>query len=74
MISQADCSFSTRQGNFIEFENIVGEPLREAQKLGVSTPTLTIIYGMLKALQWKIREQKGMITVPLQRPEDLDLS
>ncbi|KAL1988400.1 hypothetical protein VTN96DRAFT_10083 [Rasamsonia emersonii] len=62
------------KGNFIEFENIVGEPLREAQKLGVSTPTLTIIYGMLKALQWKIREQKGMITVPLQRPEDLDLS
>jgi ketopantoate reductase len=49
------------QGNYIEFENIVGEPMREAEKLGVSTPVLKIIYGILKGLQWKTMEAKGLV-------------
>ncbi|KIX07434.1 uncharacterized protein Z518_02087 [Rhinocladiella mackenziei CBS 650.93] len=49
------------KGNYIEFENIVGEPIREAEKLGVPTPTLKIIYGFLKGLQWKTMEAKGLV-------------
>jgi len=49
------------KGNYIEFENIVGEPMREAEKLGVSTPVLKIIYGLLKGLQWKTMEAKGLV-------------
>ncbi|KAK0702213.1 2-dehydropantoate 2-reductase [Lasiosphaeris hirsuta] len=52
------------KGNFIEFENIVGEPLREAERLGVSTPTLKVIYGLLKAVQWQTMEIKGLVQVP----------
>lgn len=47
--------------NYIEFENIVGEPVREAKKLGVPAPTLTIIYGILKALQTKVMEERGLV-------------
>ncbi|KAJ5610608.1 hypothetical protein N7510_007327 [Penicillium lagena] len=50
------------KGNFIEYENIVGEPVREAQKLGVPTPVLSTIYGMLKSLQTMTMESKGMIS------------
>ncbi|KAJ9130768.1 2-dehydropantoate 2-reductase [Pleurostoma richardsiae] len=59
------------KGNFIEFENIVGEPLREAEKFGVPTPTLKIIYGLLKGLQWQTKEAKGLIQVPLKSTPDL---
>ena len=40
-------------------EPIVGEPVREAQKLGVPVPTLTTIYGLLRGLQVKTKETKG---------------
>lgn len=53
-----------RKGNFIEFENIVGEPLREAEELGVPTPTLRIVYGLLRGLQFQTREAKGLVEVP----------
>ncbi|KAK3949831.1 ketopantoate reductase PanE/ApbA-domain-containing protein [Pseudoneurospora amorphoporcata] len=44
------------KGQFIEFENLVGEPLREAQRAGVATPTLKVVYGLLKGLQFKAME------------------
>lgn len=47
------------KGNYIELEPIVGEPVREAQRLGVPVPTLTVIYGFLKGLQTQTRERKG---------------
>lgn len=47
--------------NFIEFETIVGEPMREAQKLNVPCPTLTIVYGLLKGVQTRIMEGKGLL-------------
>ncbi|KAM7210496.1 Ketopantoate reductase PanE/ApbA domain containing protein [Rhypophila decipiens] len=58
------------RGNYIEFENIVGEPLREAERLGVPTPTLRVVYGMLKGIQWKVREANGLVKVPTS-PEGL---
>ena len=43
----------------MEMETIVGEPVREAQRLGVPVPTLQTIYGLLRGLQVKTKEAKG---------------
>lgn len=48
----------------MEMENIVGAPLREAQRLGVPVPTLTFIYSVLKALQAKTKMSRGLIELP----------
>ncbi|KAH6674574.1 6-phosphogluconate dehydrogenase [Halenospora varia] len=56
------------KGNYIEFENIVGEPLREAEAMGVPAPGLKMVYGLLKILQLKIKEKKGLISYP--SPQD----
>ncbi|KAB8214081.1 ketopantoate reductase PanE/ApbA-domain-containing protein [Aspergillus novoparasiticus] len=48
------------KGNLMEVENLVGEPLREGEALGVSMPTLRIIYSLVKGLQVKIMEKKGL--------------
>lgn len=47
------------QGNLFELENIIGEPLREAERQNVSAPFLAIIYRLCKSLQWQIRRQQG---------------
>jgi ketopantoate reductase len=47
-----------------EFENILGEPLREGTARGVSMPTTTFLYHTLKAMQWRVKEQKGLISIP----------
>ncbi|KAH8168709.1 ketopantoate reductase panE/ApbA domain-containing protein [Sarocladium implicatum] len=52
------------KGNFMELEIIVGESVREAQRLGVPAPTLTIIYSLLKTLQAGTKMSKGMIQMP----------
>lgn len=58
------------KGNFTEFENIVGEPLREAEGLGVPTPMLRAVYGLLKGLQFQTKEAKGLVWVPeMSSPE-----
>ncbi|BCR85728.1 ketopantoate reductase family protein [Aspergillus chevalieri] len=49
------------KGNYMEIENIVGEPLREGGRLGVSTPTLKTIYAILKGLQVKVKEEGGLV-------------
>lgn len=41
-------------------ENIVGEPVREAERLGVPAPTLKTIYGLLRGIQLKTKERKGL--------------
>lgn len=56
------------KGNYIEFENILGEPIREAENMGVPTPTLKILYGLCAALQWKTKEAKGLVTLPAGAP------
>lgn len=53
-----------KKGNFTEFENIVGEPLREAEELGVPTPTLKVAYGLLKGLQFQTKVEKNLVEVP----------
>ncbi|KAL4872374.1 hypothetical protein BDV12DRAFT_183058 [Aspergillus spectabilis] len=52
------------RGNLTEFENILGEPLREGTSRGVSMPTATFLYHTLKAMQWRFKERKGLITIP----------
>lgn len=56
------------QGNYIEYENLVGEPIKEAERLGVPTPTLKIIYGFCAGLQWQTKEAKGLIELPAGAP------
>ncbi|KAK8097436.1 hypothetical protein PG984_016575 [Apiospora sp. TS-2023a] len=48
------------KGNFMEVENIVGEPLREGEARGVAMPTLRTMYGLLKGLQLHVREARGL--------------
>ncbi|KAL5333626.1 6-phosphogluconate dehydrogenase [Aspergillus crustosus] len=57
------------KGNFMEVEYLVGEPVREAAKLGIPTPHLKSIYEIVKLLQWKTKEAKGIVTVPPRREE-----
>lgn len=51
----------------MEVEYLVGEPLREAERAGVPTPNLKVIYEICKGVQWKIQDSKGIITVPPKR-------
>lgn len=37
--------------------------MREAQKLGIPCPTLTAVYGMLKGIQTKLKEAKGLVEI-----------
>lgn len=48
------------KGNLMDVENIVGEPLREGEALGVSMLPLRIIYDLTRGLQVKITERKGL--------------
>ncbi|KAH7034532.1 ketopantoate reductase PanE/ApbA C terminal-domain-containing protein [Microdochium trichocladiopsis] len=48
------------KGNFMEIENIIGEPLREGERLGVELPVLKVVYGIMKGLQLKVKEEKGL--------------
>ncbi|KAJ5979321.1 hypothetical protein N7501_002663 [Penicillium viridicatum] len=53
-----------QKGTLVEFETLVGEPLREGLSRGVSMPTLTVLYHTLKAMQWRLKERRGIINVP----------
>lgn len=55
------------KGNLMEIEYLIGEPLREAEKVGVATPNLKVIYELCRALQWRVKEAKGIVTVPPKR-------
>lgn len=50
----------SEKGNLMEIETIVGEPLREGEAAGVAMPTLRTVYGLLKGLQLKVKEAKGL--------------
>ncbi|KAH8698421.1 putative 2-dehydropantoate 2-reductase [Talaromyces proteolyticus] len=50
------------KGNYIELETIIGEPLRAGEAKGVSMPMLRTVYGLLKGLQLKTKESKGLWT------------
>ncbi|EXJ81506.1 2-dehydropantoate 2-reductase [Capronia coronata CBS 617.96] len=50
-----------RKHRFIEYENILGEALREGERAGASMPTIRCLYGLCKAIQWRTRELNGMV-------------
>lgn len=58
----------SKKGNFIEAEVIVGNPVRIAKEYGVNAPYLTMAYELLKVIQQRTKEEKGMITIPKERP------
>jgi 2-dehydropantoate 2-reductase len=53
-----------QKGNYIEYENLLGEPLREGKRVGVEMPTLEVLYQLAKAVQWRIMESRGRVEVP----------
>lgn len=52
------------KGNFMEVEVIVGEAVREGQRLGVPVPMLSTVYSLLKVLQFRTKVNKGMVKLP----------
>ncbi|KLO99327.1 ketopantoate reductase [Fusarium fujikuroi] len=46
-----------RKGNSIEYEYLVGEPMREGLRLGVPMPTISMIYSLCQAVQSRIMQQ-----------------
>lgn len=57
-----------RKGRCCEYETVVGEPLRAGLARGVAMPVLSVLYHLLRAVQWKIKERNGLIEIP--EPED----
>lgn len=60
-----------RKGRYCEFENIVGEPVRDGTARGVPMPVLSVVYHQLAAIQWKLKEKNGLIKIP--EPEDFSV-
>lgn len=56
------------KGNPIELEVILGNPLRIARRLAVPTPILTVVYNLLKGVQFRLLEGRKMIDVPEKGP------
>jgi len=50
-----------RKKRFIEYENILGEALREGEKAGANMPTIKSLYGLCKAVQWRTMEHHGLV-------------
>lgn len=48
------------KGNLLEIETIVKQPLLEGESHGVPMPTLRTVYGILKGLQLKNMQAKGL--------------
>jgi len=46
---------------------LLGEPLREGKKAGVAMPTLEVLYQIAKAVQWRTKASRGLVTVPPKR-------
>jgi 2-dehydropantoate 2-reductase len=48
------------KGRPIEYENILGEVLREARRIGAveKVPTIRTLYGLCRAYQWRIKERR----------------
>ncbi|VZI12911.1 unnamed protein product [Fusarium fujikuroi] len=53
---------STRHaGNSIEYEYLVGEPMREGLRLGVPMPTISMIYSLCQAVQSGIMQRRKSV-------------
>ncbi|EMG47834.1 hypothetical protein SBY92_005015 [Candida maltosa Xu316] len=51
------------KGQLIELETILGNPMRIAKKNNVSTPILSTLYPLLKLVQFRLKEKRGMFTI-----------
>jgi hypothetical protein len=51
----------------MEFENLLGEPLREGKRVGVAMPTLEVLYQIAKAMQWRMKADMGVVLIPRKR-------
>lgn len=56
------------KGNPVELEVILGAPLRIARQNGVDAPVLTVVYNLLKGVQFRLLEKKGYFTLPEKGP------
>ncbi|EGV61373.1 hypothetical protein PSN45_000041 [Yamadazyma tenuis] len=55
------------KNQLLELEVIMGNPLRIAERNGISAPNLMMIYNMLKIIQFDIREKQGEFKI---NPDD----
>ncbi|KAM3124724.1 hypothetical protein CJJ07_002322 [Candidozyma auris] len=53
----------SRKKQLFELEVILGNPLRTAAKNGVPTPVLSTLYGLLKMIQLRIKEETGVVNI-----------
>ncbi|KAI1379746.1 2-dehydropantoate 2-reductase family [Hypoxylon crocopeplum] len=51
------------KGNLTEYESILGEPIKVAEQFGVAVPTLKVLYGLMRAIQWRAKEKKGLVNL-----------
>lgn len=58
----------SKKGNPLELQVILGNLLTVAKELKVETPTLTLLYNLLTAVQYRLMEKNGYITLPEKRP------
>ncbi|CUM64560.1 uncharacterized protein PRCAT00002167001 [Priceomyces carsonii] len=52
-----------RKNQLLELEVILGNPLRVAERNGVPTPCLSLLYSLLKMVQFRIKEERGLIKI-----------
>lgn len=57
-----------RNNNYIEHVVIIGNVVKYANRNGVSIPTLTVLYNLLKLVQMRTMEHKGRFVLPEKRP------
>jgi 2-dehydropantoate 2-reductase len=56
------------KGNPIELEVILGNLLTVAKELNVETPILSLLYELLKVVQYGLKEKAGYFQLPEERP------
>jgi 2-dehydropantoate 2-reductase len=56
------------KGNPIELEVILGNLLTVAKELNVETPILSLLYELLKVVQYGLKEKAGYFQLPKDRP------
>jgi hypothetical protein len=59
---------------YTEFENLLGEPLREGTAAGIPMPTVKVLYEILRAMQWRRKAEWGygdiLAGMPVKRGQD----
>lgn len=60
-----------RKKQLFELEVILGNPLKTAAKNGVPTPVLSTLYGLLKIIQLRVKEETGMVQIDQEKFQGL---